>query len=218
MTEVACLKCGIKGTNAKDRSQPATAQKWQTCIGCLEVYCSGKEESCWDSWNESHVLDESNHEDLADQLCFTCCLATRAAEQAMHDFGAAVDVLMAMHAAGEPEANKEFAWHKLHFSVSAIKAVSTRLCRLLGTAPSDFTLRITAPEDFDLDFRRGAFKHAITSPFDPKVLDPEALERRLEEIKRQMLDSIAFPTGTCVEGSGGGGEGTAGTGKRRCLE
>ena len=61
-------------------------------------------------------------------------------------------------------------------------------------------------------FRDGEFKHAITSPFNPRAMDPEVLKRRLEEIKRQMLDVVDE---TWVEG---GGEGTSGTGKRRCHE
>ena len=133
----------------------------------------------------------------------------------LHDIDAAVNILMAMHAAGEPEANKQPSWHKLHFSISAIKAVSARLRGLLGTTLSDIKRRIEAPEDFHVDFRNGVFKHAITSPFDPKVLDPEALEMRLEDIKRQMLVFITFADETRVEG---GGEGTAGAGKRRCPE
>ena len=145
----------------------------------------------------------------------------------MHDIGAAVATLMGMHAAGEPEENKQPFWHKLRFSVFAIDGVSERLCHILGTTLSDVKHLIEAPEDFYVNFRNGAFKHVITLPFDPKAMDPEALERRLEDIKRQMLDfivfaemldSIALADETRVEGSGGGGEGTAGTGKLRCPE
>ena len=195
MTEVSCLKCGIRGTNtnAKDRSQTAApARRWKTCIGCLDVYCFGKEESCWNSWDKSQVLYESKYEKQKTRLCFNCCLSTRTAEQAMHDIGAAVATLMAMHAAGEPEENKQPSWHKLRFSVFAIDSVSERLHCILGTTLSDVKHLIEAPEDFHVDFRNGAFKHAITSPFDPKAMDSEALERRLEDIKRQMLDFIAF--------------------------
>jgi len=138
----------------------------------------------------------------------------------MHDIGAAVATLMAMHAAGEPEENKQPSWHKLRFSVFAINGVSERLRRVLGTTLAGVKHLIQEPEDFHWLFRTGAFKHAITSPFDPKAMDPEALERRLEDIKSQMLDFIiALADETRVEGSGGGGgEGTAGTGKRRCPE
>ena len=161
------------------------------------------------------MLHESKYDDQEAELCFNCCLSTRTAEQAMHDIGAAVATLMAMHAAGEPEENKQPSWHKLRFSVFAINGVSERLRRVLGTTLAGVKHLIQEPEDFHWLFRTGAFKHAITSPFDPKVLDPEALEMRLEDIKRQMLDFITFADETRVEG---GGEGTAGAGKRRCPE
>ena len=222
MTEFSCLKCGIRGTNtnAKDRSQTAApARRWKTCTGCFDVYCFGKKESCWNSWDESQVLHESEYEDQEARLCFDCCLSTRTAEQAMHDIGAAVATLMAMHAAGEPEENKQPSWHKLRFSVFAINRVSEPLRSVLKTTLADVKHLIEAPKDFHVDFRNGAFKHAITSQFDPKVMDPEALERRLEDLKRQVLDFIALADETLVEGSGGGGgEGTAGPGKRRCFE
>jgi len=192
MIKVACLKCGIKGAD-EDCSPEAANRLWNKCFGCFDVYCIGKNDSCWDSWNASDVLHESLYKDLAYLLCSTCCLFILAAERARDDFYAAVEILTEMHVAFEPEVNKQPVWHKLHNSVSAMKpfwAVSPRLCWILSCTLSRFKdyiaqVPVKCPEVLD----PGLFE------LNCYAASPEKPLNRIKDIKRQMLASIAFTDG-----------------------